>query len=199
MDYTFWIIGAGLFMCILGYDYSTKKVLWNVMSLGLGMIVCSPIINRLATGLDSNGEMSNVGMGILIFTAGALVVFIMTEAFKHSSPFSTSPDQFWMFGFFKWDEFAQIWLVGAVVLLGAGLFLGFELINAWNRGEADAVYKTSPPVVSKPAPIHVKELKAVRHSPSAAVSAAAGSTSHSKHHSSRKAESAEKAKAHPHK
>ncbi|MBY0547618.1 MAG: hypothetical protein K2W95_10015 [Candidatus Obscuribacterales bacterium] len=163
MDYTVWIIGAGVFLCFLGYDFGNKCVLWNVMSLGICLILGSPILNRLITGLNNSNEMGNVGAALLIIAAGAIVVGIMNTAFKTSSPVSTSLEQYAVFGWCKWDDFAQIWLLGAVALIGASLFLGYELLYAWNRGEADAAYKSTPVTVSASPPQSAQK-KVVRQS-----------------------------------
>lgn len=182
MDYSYWIMGAGALACLLGYDYSKNRVLWNVAGPGLGLILCSPALNRLITGLNASNETANVGMAILVLIFGIFLVSTMSEAFKNSSPESTSWGQFAFFGFFKWDDFAEIWLYGAVAVIGATLFIGYDLLNAWNRGETEAAYRATQRVVAVPSSsVQSSAVKAARHSKAA--SAVASATKHAKQQS----------------
>jgi len=69
------------------------------------------MVQKMYSYFDSNLLVS-CGVCIVV---GLFLVVLAVNLFSNSSPFSQSFGQYFLFGFVKWDDFARILLIGALM------------------------------------------------------------------------------------
>lgn len=113
---------VGILISTTAIDRNTARV--QTLPLMFGILLC---LASLSTGV-LGGYIECPGLAAVLpslwlMTTGVCLVLVSIYAFCNSSPFSRSIPQFAMFGFFKWDDFGSLLLIGlALIVTGFSSF-----------------------------------------------------------------------------
>lgn len=84
-------------------------------------VACLWFAGSAAYGFGGNyTDLSGLILSAFGIVIGIAIIKVMLNAFSNSSPFSQGFGEFFMFGAFKWDDYAGILIVG-VLLAGWGI------------------------------------------------------------------------------
>lgn len=137
MQITIVMMVIGAIFVFLSYNFSKRTFSVPVLLLGLGFITLSRTVANSVESIMLAHAGPTISLCIGGILIGALIVFVMFEAFQNSQPHSTSCGQFMMFGWYKWDDFAEIMIWGALILLCSASTLYSEAERAFAYGRAN--------------------------------------------------------------
>jgi len=113
-----------------------------ILSMGL---ICAIVgaVGFMGKMANSHDDIKPIILAGLALIAGALIVWWMTNEFANSSPFSQSWGEYFLYGWFKWDNYAEIWLFGAALFIGAAFYLYSHSAQAVERIDRKARYSAA--------------------------------------------------------
>ncbi len=130
-------VASGVFLLFNFREGSSKVRLFAGVLLIL-------VIGPALYSYDQLGDVfkSDILWSVGGIVGGALLVWLMIDLFSNTSPESTSFNQFFCFGFYKWDDFAQYLLIG-LVIAAAGIYSLFQSTSRAieYRGAYDSIRK----------------------------------------------------------
>ncbi len=113
---------VGILISTTAIDRNTARA--QTLPLMFGILLCLASVSTGVLGgyIECPG-LAAVLPSLWLMTTGVCLVLVSIYAFCNSSPFSRSIPQFAMFGFFKWDDFGSLLLIGlALIVTGFSSF-----------------------------------------------------------------------------
>ncbi|HEY9786307.1 MAG TPA: hypothetical protein V6D17_12950 [Candidatus Obscuribacterales bacterium] len=142
MQITITIFVVGMLIACLAYSREKKQFRIPTLMVGTAVMLLAHPASLVIDGIMKTHSGHTISLAVLGIIAGIIVIAAMTALFTNTSPYSESLGECWFFGFFKWDEFAVLWLAGAVILIGSVYMLLTQTGRAWEYGRAyDALRK----------------------------------------------------------
>jgi hypothetical protein len=155
LDYVFWIVAIGVVATLLSYDFKKEQVRWKVFVCGMSLVLGAPFLGQLVQTLDATDQLFNVVIGLLVLFLGFVVADFSKFAIQNSAPESRNLLQFLAFGFCKWDDYSELFILGALIGFCAFGYVGLEIVQACIQ---------LPPQAACSAPIVVPATKRVAQS-----------------------------------
>ncbi len=136
---------VGILISTTAIDRNTARV--QTLPLMFGILLC---LASLSTGV-LGGYIECPGLAAVLpslwlMTTGVCLVLVSIYAFCNSSPFSRSIPQFAMFGFFKWDDFGSLLLIGLALIVTGFSSFSSSITTATEVKPSQSVAQSKKPV-----------------------------------------------------